>query len=62
MNKRVLIIGLMSLLTLGNTVASASSKKSDKVETSSPKEKKVQKGFLFFKKTGLYDILFGKRI
>ncbi len=40
----------MSLLTLGNTVASASSKKSDKVETSSPKEKKVQKGFLFFKK------------
>ncbi|MBR2359313.1 MAG: zinc-dependent metalloprotease [Bacteroidaceae bacterium] len=50
MNKRVLIIGLLSLLVSGNTIASSSPKKSDKVETSSSKEKKSKKGFLFFKK------------
>ena len=50
MNKKLLIIGLVSILVSGNTIASTSSKQTDKVETSSSKEKKTKKGFLFFKK------------
>ena len=44
MNKKLLIIGLVSILVSGNTIASTSSKQTDKVETSSSKEKKTNEG------------------